>query len=208
MSYTNILKFVAVNIMADHYGRPEKFVALFIQSADSSSYTDDGKSSRSWSLRPIGQSWEVMADIVKMSSDCEGGCLRYKGNSKSKAETLIAACRNAIKYAQTVESLSSLNGQIFQSRIEMPVKEQEALIGSYKKELYKKLLADTTVAHKERFGNIVFEFTADFDGISKYLKFKDLAKGWIWGTTGVWDFDDKKFDSWALNQNESTSSLF
>ena len=79
-------------------------VALLI--ADSNLIGDNGMA-ESWNMLVPGLEWEVMQDAVKLSSDCESGCLKW-GSGKGRnilPETFIRRIRDTVRNAPFVTEL-------------------------------------------------------------------------------------------------------
>lgn len=197
MGYDSITAIAAVKVDVEIGGRKEERTALFMQIADSNLTVErNGREvmSRSWNLVTPRDDWRVMQEVVKLSASCEGGMLRYKGRSDTRAETLIAACRKAIETAPKVRNLFDLGGQVSQTSIGMRVLKEK--LGSYGEKQVQKLI-DSGIAHKDRGDELLFEFPATAEGLAQMEDYAYLATMWCSGTSGSWDFDSDRFERWA-----------
>ena len=86
-----------------------EYVAVALKTAESNLINEDGYPSTRWNMLRPGLEWEVMQDVVELSSSCESGCLQWargrSGMRKILPETLIRKVRTAIRKAPVVENL-------------------------------------------------------------------------------------------------------
>lgn len=57
--------------------------------------------SRKWHCLAVGLRWQVMACAAEISSDCEGGSMRFVGSRHTTPEQFIRRCRRAIQEASS-----------------------------------------------------------------------------------------------------------
>lgn len=61
---------------------------------------------RSWRLVAFGQAWTVMAELVRIAADCEGGCIRFNRERGTLPEALIRRARKALAAAAAPEQIT------------------------------------------------------------------------------------------------------
>ncbi|MBR0560487.1 hypothetical protein [Neokomagataea anthophila] len=82
---------------------------LFELGGDNNVYEGQGRRrARDWSLIGAGQDWEVMREIVGWAASCEGGGMRFSGETRTQAETYIRKCRTSLAKAVSPDAARAL----------------------------------------------------------------------------------------------------